>query len=89
MGLFTLMSKCGLIVIANRPLDALLHMPHVARVHVLIPNADADRFDAYCKAKGFKKSTLIVRLIREHMDRERFEAQSDMFKRPTRREPEP
>ncbi|HKU65949.1 MAG TPA: hypothetical protein VJQ06_12905 [Rhizomicrobium sp.] len=33
---------------------------------------DAGRFDAYCAAKGFKKSTLIARLIREHLDRENF-----------------
>ncbi len=64
-------------------------MSQGARVHVLIPGADADRFDAYCKAKGFKKSTLIVRLIREHLDRERFEEQQDMFKRQDRREPKP
>ena len=64
-------------------------MSHLARVHVLIPDAEAERFDAYCKAKGFKKSTLIVRLIREHLDRERFEAQPDMFKRAAGREPRP
>ena len=33
---------------------------------------DAGRFEAYCEAKGFKKSTLIARLIREHLDRENF-----------------
>ena len=33
---------------------------------------DAGRFGAYCEAKGFKKSTLIARLIREHLDRENF-----------------
>lgn len=54
-------------------------MAQPARVHVLIPDTEAERFDAYCKEKGFKKSTLIVRLIREHLDRERFAAQRDMF----------
>ena len=55
-------------------------MTQPARVHVLLPDAEAERFDAYCKEKGFKKSTLIVRLIREHLDRERFAAQQEMFR---------
>lgn len=62
-------------------------MSQASRVHVLIPPEDADRFDAYCQAKGFKKSTLIVRLIREHLNRERFETQSDMFRQQKNREP--
>lgn len=49
------------------------------RVHVLIPPDEARRFEAYCKAKGFKKSTLIVRLIREHLDQEGFDAQQELF----------
>jgi hypothetical protein len=56
-----------------------------ARVHVLIPDEEAERFEAYCRAKGFKKSTLIVRLIREHLDREHFEAQQELFEQ-TRRQ---
>lgn len=57
----------------------------IARVHVLIPQRDAERFEAYCEAKGFKKSTLIVRLIREHLDRERFESQQELFGKSTNR----
>lgn len=64
-------------------------MAQSARVHVLIPDEEAARFDAYCRTKGFKKSTLIVRLIREHLDREQFEAQTELFKRPSRRESKP
>lgn len=45
-------------------------MTQAARVNVLLPQEEAERFEAYCKDKGFKKSTLIVRLIREHLDRE-------------------
>jgi hypothetical protein len=56
-------------------------MSHSARVHVLIPDGEAERFDAYCRSRGFKKSTLIVRLIREHLDREGFEIQQEMFDR--------
>jgi len=55
-------------------------MTQPARVHVLMPDNEAERFDAYCKEKGFKKSTLIVRLIREHLDRESFGTQQEMFK---------
>lgn len=55
-------------------------MPRNARVHVLLPDAEGERFEAYCKAKGFKKSTLIARLIREHLDRERFGAQQELFR---------
>lgn len=51
-----------------------------ARVHVLLPDSEGERFDAYCKAKGHKKSTLIARLIREHLDRERFGAQQELFR---------
>lgn len=51
-----------------------------------MPEGEADRFNAYCKAKGFKKSTLIVRLIREHLDRENFSSQPDLFRRGKQRE---
>ncbi len=52
------------------------------KVSVLLTEEDASRFDAYCQTKGFKKSTLIVRLIREHMDREHFSMQESMFDEP-------
>lgn len=60
-------------------------MSDPSRVHVLLSNDEAKRFDAYCRLKGFKKSTLIVRLIREHLDRENFEAQQNLFERSARR----
>lgn len=50
-------------------------MTEPTRVHVLLPESEAQRFEAYCKVKGHKKSTLIVRLIRDHLDRERFDTQ--------------
>lgn len=31
---------------------------------------EASRFEKFCEARGHKKSTLIARLIREHLDRE-------------------
>lgn len=37
-------------------------------IAVLLPPAEAERFDAYCQAHGFKKSTLTARLIRDYLD---------------------
>ena len=48
-------------------------MPNTAplkKLSVLLPEREAERFDAYCRAKGFKKSTLIARLVRDHLDAE-------------------
>lgn len=49
------------------------------RIHVLLSDEDAARFEAYCRTKGFKKSTLVARLIREHLDREHFAEQRELF----------
>jgi hypothetical protein len=40
------------------------------RVQVLMRPEEATRFERYCERQGHKKSTLIARLIREHLDRE-------------------
>jgi metal-responsive CopG/Arc/MetJ family transcriptional regulator len=45
-------------------------MTEPARIQVLLPKTEAERFDAYCRRKGFKKSTLIARLVREYLDKE-------------------
>ena len=45
-------------------------MASTAKVSVLLERKTADRFDAYCRKKGFKKSSLIARLVREYLDRE-------------------
>jgi hypothetical protein len=50
-----------------------------AKVSVLLDRAEAERFDAYCKEKGFKKSSLIARLIREHLARDGYRAQQHLF----------
>ena len=55
------------------------------KISVLIPANDAKRFEAYCREKGFKKSTLIVRLIREHLDREGYASQDELFKESVKR----
>lgn len=41
-----------------------------ARLTVLLDDDVEARFTAYCAERGFKKSTLAARLIREHLDRE-------------------
>ena len=53
----------------------------MTKVTVLLPDDDSKRFAAYCESKGFKKSTLIVRLIREHLDRENFQTSQDVVGR--------
>jgi hypothetical protein len=54
-------------------------MPNIARIQVLMPREEADRFTDYCREKGFKKSTLIARLVRDHLNREGFRPQGDLF----------
>lgn len=48
-------------------------MSDVFRVQVLLQTGEAERFERYCQERGHKKSTLIARLVREHLDREGFE----------------
>ena len=48
------------------------------KVSVLLSEGEDARFDAYCATRGYKKSTLIVRLIKEHMDHEGFGAQTSL-----------
>lgn len=45
-------------------------MGEVVRVQVLMKPGEADRFERYCEERGYKKSTLIARLVRDHLDRE-------------------
>ena len=45
-------------------------MSERARVNVLLSADEAERFSVYCSKNGFKKSTLIARLVREFMERE-------------------
>ena len=54
-------------------------MSKCSKISVLVPAAEARRFEAYCTETGHKKSTLIVRLIREHLDRERFFLQGSLY----------
>lgn len=51
-----------------------------SKITVLLPHDEFSRFDAYCAERGFKKSTLIARLIRDHLDREGFAVQQELLK---------
>ncbi len=46
-----------------------------SRISVLLDQQEYERFSAYCLEKGFKKSTLVARLIRDHLDSEAFRLQ--------------
>jgi hypothetical protein len=49
------------------------------KMSVLLSDEEGERFCAYCAEKGYKKSTLIARLVREYLDREAFAAQPQLF----------
>ena len=48
------------------------------KITVLLSKEDFEQFAAYCEARGHKKSTLIVRLIREHLEKEGFVHQRNL-----------
>lgn len=47
-------------------------MDEKQKISVILSTTELDRFNSYCTEKGHKKSTLIRRLIREHLDREAY-----------------
>jgi hypothetical protein len=49
------------------------------KVSVLLEPDEAKRFDDYCRDRGFKKSTLAARLIRDHLDHEGYASQPGLF----------
>lgn len=50
------------------------------RVTVILAKDEGEIFEAYCEKNGFKKSTLINRLIREHIENSGFRFQKELFK---------
>ena len=48
------------------------------KVSVLLDSEEFERFEAFCEERGFKKSTLIARLIREHLDNQGFRPQREL-----------
>lgn len=54
------------------------------KISVVLDVPEFARFDSYCAEKGFKKSTLIARLIREHLDHEGYRSEPvEMPSRPS------
>jgi hypothetical protein len=51
----------------------------MTRVAVLLTEVDGERFDAFCRERGHKKSTLIARLIKEHLNSEGYACQPELF----------
>ncbi len=49
------------------------------RIQVLMSPDEAERFEDFCRERGFKKSTLIARLIRDHLEQENFKPQKELF----------
>jgi hypothetical protein len=45
------------------------------KITVLMEESEFDRFDNYCRERGYKKSTLIARLIKQYLDLEGYGAQ--------------
>ena len=50
-----------------------------SRIQVLMTREEAERFERYCLERGYKKSTLIARLIREHLDQEKYRTQRELL----------
>ena len=48
------------------------------KITVLLDPGEAERFEAYCQERGFKKSTLIARLVREHLNSQGFRQSEEL-----------
>jgi hypothetical protein len=46
------------------------------KITVLLDTSQSDLFEAYCRDRGYKKSTLVARLIREYLASEGFDEQA-------------
>lgn len=57
------------------------HGSKTVRLQVLLDADDAERLERFCEEYGFKKSTLVARLIREYLDREAYPEQRTLFLR--------
>ena len=53
-------------------------MVESVRIQVVMKPELSERFSEYCREQGFKKSTLIVRLVRDHLEREGFRSQPEL-----------
>ena len=57
------------------------------KVTVLLSDEEFERLDNYCRDRGFKKSTLIARLIRQYLDMEGYGVPRDPTRNPFSRAP--
>ena len=48
------------------------------KITVLLGPEEFQRFEDYCDERGFKKSTLIVRLIKDHLNAQGFQPQREL-----------
>ena len=49
------------------------------QITVLLNQKEHVRFKAYCDERGFKKSTLVARLIRDHLNGEGYQVQRSLL----------
>ena len=49
------------------------------KISVVLTPEDFERYQGYCEEKGFKKSTLISRLVRDHMDAAGYQLQRPLL----------
>ena len=56
--------------------------PKHLKVTVILGEDEFARFDAYCRERAYKKSTLVARLIRQFLDIEGFQkSRESMFEK--------
>lgn len=68
---------CALISLLAYPQGVTVTVS--TKISVLVPDSEARRFESFCNERGYKKSTLIVRLIKEHLDREQYPLQGSLL----------
>jgi hypothetical protein len=51
-------------------------------INVILSPDDYRRFSTYCAQRGYKKSPLVARLIRDYLDSEKFAMQTELQLRP-------
>ena len=59
----------------------------MSKISVLLCESEDERFSAYCQERGYKKSTLIARLVRDHLNGEGFAIQQARTREESQRNP--
>lgn len=54
--------------------------PKIRKISVLLDQVNYERFDSYCRTRGYKKSTLASKLIRDLLDREQAPVMQQLFR---------